>query len=45
VTDAAEAATHLRAQTSAVFPGARGQAYRIEDVAFVRADPQVSIFT
>ena len=28
LTDAAEAATHLRAQTCAVFPGARGQAYR-----------------
>jgi hypothetical protein len=28
LTDAAEAATHLRAQTCALFPGARGQAYR-----------------
>ena len=28
LTDAADAATHLRAQTSALFPGARGQAYR-----------------
>ena len=28
LTDAAEAATHLRAQTRALFPGARGQAYR-----------------
>ena len=27
LTDAAEAATHLRAQTCALFPGARGQAY------------------
>ena len=26
--DAAEAAAHLRAQTCALFPGARGQAYR-----------------
>jgi hypothetical protein len=29
LTDAAEAATHLRAQTCAVFPGACGQAYRV----------------
>ena len=28
LTDAAEAATHLRAQTCALFPGVRGQAYR-----------------
>jgi hypothetical protein len=28
LTDAAEVVTHLRAQTCAVFPGARGQAYR-----------------
>ena len=28
LTDAAEAATHLRARTCVVFPGARGQAYR-----------------
>jgi len=28
LTDAAEAATHLRARTCALFPGARGQAYR-----------------
>jgi hypothetical protein len=28
LTDAAGAATHLRAQTCALFPGARGQAYR-----------------
>jgi hypothetical protein len=29
LTDAAEAATHLRAQTCALFPGACGQAYRV----------------
>jgi len=28
LTDAAEGATHLRSQTCALFPGARGQAYR-----------------
>ena len=28
LTSAARAATHLRAQTCALFPGARGQAYR-----------------
>jgi hypothetical protein len=28
LTDAAEVVTHLRAQTCAVFPGARSQAYR-----------------
>jgi hypothetical protein len=28
LTDAAQAATHLRAWTCALFPGARGQAYR-----------------
>ena len=28
LTGAARAATHLRAQTCALFPGARGQAYR-----------------
>jgi hypothetical protein len=29
LTDAAEAATHLRAQTCALFPGACGQVYRV----------------